>query len=491
MEVGMSVSRNRLLVAGAVAALCTALAVAPGQAAAPPSAAARDAAPATLGARLDALLADPKFAGAEVGLTVRNVDTGQTLYDHSGALRVLPASNAKLYTSSAAMDILGPGFRFTTKVLETRSAHGHVLTGDLFLKGYGDPMMMRADYNRLAARIAKSGVRTVRGSLVADDTYYDSVRLAPFWSWDDEPYYYSAQTSALNVSPDDIGDTGTVLANVTPGRSVGGTPQVSMIPANHYLHVHNTATTGAAGSDETIDVVREHGRNVLDVTGSIPLGADSYAAQPAVDEPTHLVAELFRTALARHGVQVQGGTAYRATPDDARLVTMHRSATLSALLIPFLKLSNNMMAEALTKAIGQAASGEGSWSAGAAAILADVATNGVDTSTLQLFDGSGLGRADYVTTDQTSALLAALRAKPWFQTWYDALPIAGEPDQLVGGTLRHRMAGTPQCPLPCTTSACRCGGSSNWSAPGRTVADPARDCLIIAESRPDPTKSRR
>jgi serine-type D-Ala-D-Ala carboxypeptidase/endopeptidase (penicillin-binding protein 4) len=160
-------------------------------------------------------------------------------------------------------------------VLETRSAHGHVLTGDLFLKGYGDPMMMRADYNRLAARIAKSGVRTVRGSLVADDTYYDSVRLAPFWSWDDEPYYYSAQTSALNVSPDDIGDTGTVLANVTPGRSVGGTPQVSMIPANHYLHVHNTATTGAAGSDETIDVVREHGRNVLDVTGSIPLGADS------------------------------------------------------------------------------------------------------------------------------------------------------------------------------------------------------------------------
>lgn len=472
----MSISRSRLVVAGAIAAVCAALVAAPGHAAVPkPTSGARTAAPAALGDDLDAILANPKFVGAEVGLTVRNADTGQTLYDHSGSLRVLPASNAKIYTSSAAMDVLGPDYRFATKVLETGAVHGRVLTGDVFLKGYGDPMMMAADYNRLAARLARTGIRTVRGSLVADDTYFDSVRLAPFWSWDDEPYYYSAQTSALNVSPDDIGDTGTVLVNVVPGKQVGSTPKLTMTPANHYLRIHNTATTGASGSGETIDVVREHGRNVLDVTGSIPLGAGAYASQPTVNEPTHLVAELFRRALARHGIRVEGRTAYRATPAAAHVVVTHRSATLSALLIPFLKLSNNMMAEALTKAMGQATSGEGTWAAGVAAILADVATNGVDTSTVRLFDGSGLGRADYVTTDQTTALLEALRDKPWFQTWYDALPIAGEPDQLVGGTLRHRMAGTPAA----DNLHGKTGSMTGVSALGGYITDAAGDHLVF------------
>jgi D-alanyl-D-alanine carboxypeptidase/D-alanyl-D-alanine-endopeptidase (penicillin-binding protein 4) len=92
--------------------------------------------------------------------------------------------------------------------------------------------------------------------------------------------------------------------------------------------------------------------------------------------------------------------------------------------------------------MGAAASGAGTWSAGCEAILQAVSADGVDTSTLQLFDGSGLGRADYVTSDQTTKLLDAVRSKPWFDTWYDSLPIAGNPDQLVGGTLRHRMAGT-------------------------------------------------
>jgi D-alanyl-D-alanine carboxypeptidase/D-alanyl-D-alanine-endopeptidase (penicillin-binding protein 4) len=437
----------------------------------------RSPAVVALGDQLAAILADPRLAGSEDGLTVVNGDTGATLYDANGSRRLLPASNAKLLTSTAAMDVLGPDFTFATEVLTSgRRTHG-TIQGNLYLKGFGDPMATAADYDRLAADVARSGIRTVRGNLVADDTYFDDVRLAPFWSWDDEPYYYDAQTSALNVSPDDIGDTGTVLVNVYPGARAGARPRIAMIPANSYLHVNVTATTGPAGSAETIDAVREHGRNVVDVTGSIPLGATAYAAQPTVDEPTGLVAQLFAHDLRAHGVHVEGRhTQYAATPDDAVAIATHRSAPLSQLLTPFLKLSNNMMAEALTKAMGAKVSGEGSWSAGTDAIVDDVATNGVDPKVIQLFDGSGLGRADYLTTDQLAALLTTVRSKPWFATWYAALPIAGNPDQLIGGTLRNRMRGTAAA----NNLHGKTGSMTGVSALSGYVTDAAGDHLVFS-----------
>ena len=395
-----------------------------------------------LSSELDSILGASVMSGTSYGLTVRDAATGRTLYDAQGAQRLIPASNAKLFTSTAALDTLGPDFRFRTTVAERGRRHGKVLDGNIYLKGYGDPMATASVYKKLAAQLAATGVRVVRGALVADDTYFDSARLAPFWSWDDEPYYYSAQTSALNVAPDRIGDTGTVLVDVFPADHVGGRPRVTMTPRNSYVHIRNDATTGAVDSARTIRGVREYGRNVVHLTGSIPLGASNYATQPTVNEPTRLVASLFRKYLGQHGITVRRPTRYRATPSTAQVVATHKSQPLSQILTPFLKLSNNMIAEALTKAMGAKTTGTGSWAAGTAAIMDAAAADGLDTSTLQLFDGSGLGRADYLTTDQITTLLEAVRDKPWFRTWYDALPIAGEPASLVGGTLRHRLAGT-------------------------------------------------
>jgi D-alanyl-D-alanine carboxypeptidase/D-alanyl-D-alanine-endopeptidase (penicillin-binding protein 4) len=430
----------------------------------------------TLSSQLETILSDPHESGAQYALTVRDVDTGTTLFDENGSTRLLPASNAKLYTSTAALDVLGPDYRFHTAVLRTGAVHGSVLRGDLYLKGYGDPMATAADYKALARKVAASGVRTVRGNLIADDTYFDDVRLAPFWSWDDEPYYYSAQTSALNISPDDIGDTGTVLIDVSPAKAEGKKPVVTMIPKNKYVRIKNTATTGASGSAQTIDATRPHGKNVVDITGSIPLGASAYASQPSVDQPTRLVADVFRRALARVGVRVTARTRYAAAPSTATDVVDRSSEPLSQILVPWLKLSNNMIAEAVTKALGAAASGTGTWSAGTDAILQAVAADGVDTATLQLFDGSGLGRADYVTSDQTVKLLESVRAKSWFGTWYDSLPIAGNPDQLVGGTLRHRMAGTAAA----NNLHGKTGSMTGVSALSGYVTDKAGDHLVFS-----------
>lgn len=392
-----------------------------------------------LGADLDAILANPGLAGADVGLVVRTLD-GETVYQHSSDRRRQPASNAKLATSAAALEVLGPDHRFATTVSSPARRHGHSLDGDLFLKGTGDPTMLAADYDALAKQVADSGVTSVRGRLVADDTWFDSTRLGLGWAWDDEPYYYNAQISALTAAPDGDFDAGSIIIRVEPGAN--GKAKVSTEPPTDYVKIRNTATTGAAGSDDTISVDRAHGSNLFTVTGSIPADGTADAEFMTVWEPTGYAAALFRDALAAHGVRVQGPTTRGATPAGAREYASRESMPLRELLVPFLKLSNNMHAEILTKTMGRATAGEGTWDAGEDAVAAVLPTLGV-TGKLSLVDGSGLSRMDQIAPDQLAALLGGAAARPWFGDWYAALPIAGKADRLVGGTLRNRMRGTP------------------------------------------------
>jgi serine-type D-Ala-D-Ala carboxypeptidase/endopeptidase (penicillin-binding protein 4) len=113
------------------------------------------------------------------------------------------------------------------------------------------------------------------------------------------------------------------------------------------------------------------------------------------------------------------------------------------LLVPFLKLSNNSHAEALVKSMGRVVRGDGSWDAGLAVLTEKLKGLGVDPGVSRMVDGSGLSTMDAVTPAQLTALLDNIQQRPWFPAWYDALPIAGAPDRLVGGTLRGRMSGTP------------------------------------------------
>ncbi|SCL34783.1 D-alanyl-D-alanine carboxypeptidase / D-alanyl-D-alanine-endopeptidase (penicillin-binding protein 4) [Micromonospora pallida] len=435
--------RRRYPRALALAALATAVAAATTSAAPTAIAEAPSAAETRLSATIDAILADARLDGAQAGVVVADATTGDTLYQRNGDRRLIPASNTKLLTSAAAMELLGPGHRFTTDVLRTGAKQGTVLTGDLHLRGGGDPTMLAADYDALAARVATAGIRVVTGDLIADDTRYDATRLGPDWAWDDEPYYYAAQISALTVAPDTDYDAGTVIVGAAPGATAGARPEISFTPSTGYLRVDNRATTVATGST-SISFEREHATNTIVVTGQIALGAARTSDWVSVWEPTGYAADVFRTALSRHGVRVLGETVPgRATPPSAVGVTSHDSMPLSELMVPFMKLSNNGHAEVLTKEIGRVLSGSGTWSAGLAKIRQYVATAGMDTGTLNQRDGSGLSRRNMIPADEFVDLLVAVRGEPWFDAWYAALPVAGNAERFVGGTLRSRMRGTP------------------------------------------------
>jgi serine-type D-Ala-D-Ala carboxypeptidase/endopeptidase (penicillin-binding protein 4) len=115
---------------------------------------------------------------------------------------------------------------------------------------------------------------------------------------------------------------------------------------------------------------------------------------------------------------------------------------LEDLFIPFMKLSNNGHAEALIKTMGREVRGEGSWSAGLNVAEDYLAGHGIDTNRLRLADGSGLSRFNLIAPQEISDLLIAVQDEPWFDTWHNALPIAGIGERMVGGTLRNRMRDT-------------------------------------------------
>ncbi|MBO0513011.1 D-alanyl-D-alanine carboxypeptidase/D-alanyl-D-alanine endopeptidase [Streptomyces beijiangensis] len=393
---------------------------------------------------LDRLISDTRLDGSQVGVVVSDAKTGQTLYQRDGSKRLVPASSTKLLTATAAMQLLGPDYRFSTDVLADGTRHGAVLKGDLYLRGTGDPTMLGKDYDTLAAQVAAAGIHRVTGKLIADDTRFDSNRLGASWAADDESAYYSSQISPLTVAPDTDYDAGTVLVKVAPGAAPGDVPVVGLTPANDYVHIENRATTVAAGQSNTLSVEREHGSNTIVVTGSVPVGSAAASSWISVWEPTGYATNVFAHALADHGVKVVGSVRLgKATPKQAKAVAAHPSMPLKDLLTPFLKLSNNNHAEVLVKTVGYEVKGSGTWSAGLSAISDYLRTLGVDPAALRQVDGSGLSRMDVVSPAQFTQLLVAVRHKPWFQDWYDALPIACVADRMTGGTLRSRMCGTP------------------------------------------------
>jgi D-alanyl-D-alanine carboxypeptidase/D-alanyl-D-alanine-endopeptidase (penicillin-binding protein 4) len=396
--------------------------------------------PDALRVDLDDILADPRLNGSHAGVVVRDPATDEVLYSRRAADRATPASNAKLLTSAAALEALGPDYRFRTDVVTDARQQGPMLLGDLYLRGTGDPTLLAADYDRLAEQVAASGIRVVSGRLLADDTWYDDVPLGTGWSWDDEPYYYAAPVSALTVAPNTDFDAGNAIVRVSP-TAEGQPGAVQLEPATGVVRIDNRTTTSAAGGEPDVTVERDHGGSRVVVSGTVPAGAQPFEDFTTVPDASAYAADVFARALAAHGVTIQG-TGEGAAPADARELAERKSIPLRELLVPFMKLSNNGHAETLVKAMGRASRGDGSWSAGLDVLTEKLSGLGLDPQVLRMVDGSGLSTMDNVTPEQLTVLLDNARQRPWFRTWYDSLPVAGVADRMVGGTLRNRMAGT-------------------------------------------------
>lgn len=385
---------------------------------------------------------EPNLSGAIAGISVRSAETGQILYDHFGDYRLRPASNLKLITASTALSVLGERYTFTTEVLTNGRRENNKLNGNLFLKGKGDPTLLHKDFNQIASELRQHGITIVQGDLLGDDTWYDNVRYSVDLPWSDEQTYYGAPISALTAAPTTDYDAGTVLLQVKPGKEIGGHAVVKMTPKTNPLKIKNQTKVISDDGTSKVTIERAHRSNKVEISGMIPQNSKPIKEWISVENPTLYAVQLFRQSLKEQGIELKGKAKTGITPMSAQILISHKSMTLSELLIPFLKSSNNGHAEVLVKEMGKFVWGEGSWEKGLKVVREEVGKLGVEPDQIVLRDGSGVSHVNLVTANQLSQLLFAAQKETWFPSFYQSLPVAGEPSKMVGGTLRKRLKET-------------------------------------------------
>lgn len=396
----------------------------------------------TMEVRIGEVLKDQRLQGAIAGISVRAADTGEVIFDHFGDIRLRPASNMKLLTSAAALSVLGENYRLKTEVLTEGMVVGNILQGNVYLKGKGDPTLLKQDFDTFAKEIKKNGISMIQGDIVGDDSWYDSIRYSEDLPWSDETEYYGAQVSALTASPNEDFDAGTVIVNIKPGKKIGDFAQVSLHPKTDYVTLVNRIRTNnepVSEEDESYKVYREHGTNTIVLEGTVSMSIIRERKWVPVWEPSLFALDLFRQSLLKQGIVHVGKIRMGFTPPTANVLYTHESMPLSELLNPFMKLSNNGHGEILVKEMGKRIKGEGSWEMGLDVMKSELSHLGMDVETMVIRDGSGISHVNLIPANEISRLLFKIQSKPWFPVFLNSLPVGGVSDRKIGGTLRNRM----------------------------------------------------
>ncbi|WP_445506126.1 D-alanyl-D-alanine carboxypeptidase/D-alanyl-D-alanine endopeptidase [Niallia sp. 03190] len=385
------------------------------------------------------LTSEPDLKGSLTGISIRDLASGEIVYEHLGNTRLAPASNMKLLTAATALAILGENYRFKTEVYTDGIVKNGVLHGDLYLKGKGDTTLGADELDNLAKTLKNKGIKQVTGNLIADSSWYDSTPLSIDLAWSDESTYYGAKISALTAAPNKEYDAGTVILEVTPAKKAGQHAQIEVKPKTNEVSIINKTITTEKKEKQELHFNREHGKSNIEITGTIPMDAPLEKEWISVWNPSTYAADLFLQSLEKNGIRFKGKTKEGTTPDLSSLIASHSSIPLSELLIPFMKLSNNTIAETLLKEMGKVETGEGSFEKGLEVMKKELVHFGLNPDNMLLRDASGISPIDLLTANDLSMLLFTVQKQPWFPVYLNSLPVSGNKERMVGGSLRNRL----------------------------------------------------
>jgi len=408
-----------------------------------------------LRADLTRLIQQTGWRNAQWSVMVVSLDRGDTLFAHEPDLALAPASNMKLFTTAAALYYLGPQFRYATYLMTDGAIEAGVLTGDLIVYGTGDPTLTdrffgtrTAAWEALADTLAARGVTRILGDVVGDASYFTGSPIGTGWQESYMNASYAAQASALSVN-DNI-----ATLRILPGAQVGWRPRVELLPGGDGIAIVNQATTRSGQT--RIDVGRLAYSGPIVVRGQIAPGHQGVWRAVPVADPARYAAAVFRQALQRRGIEVEGGIRSVGDPESSpltgrsvfapafddrpplRVLAVHRSPPLQQVLELINQRSHNLSAEQVLRTIGRIAVGDGSVEAGAYAVRYMIQRETRSDSTeIWIDDGSGLSALNRVSARTLIHLLAYMRESPMWESFWNTLPEAGRSDGL------RRMGGTP------------------------------------------------
>ena len=336
-----------------------------------------------------------------------------------------PASVMKLVTTYAALELLGPAYRWKTEAY---------LDGqDLFLRGYGDPNLNYESFWLLLRHLRERGLRELHGDVVLDRSYFGAAQYSPF---DSELFRPD------NVTPDALlVNFKSLRFTFLPEGEKG--VRVFAEPALPGLEIVNQLKLGDGGCPDGNRAFRDLIQASFQsrpprasFIGTYPLSCGERDLNIALHDPQDYLAGMIRQLWGEMGGTWSGHVRDGVVPPSARLLYVHESEPLGDIVRDINKFSNNVMARQLFLTVGAELGGPPARAEEAARAIKEWVAKKFAAPELVLENGSGLSRSERITAQHLAALLAAAWRSPVMPEFVSSLPVVA-----ADGTMKKRLRG--------------------------------------------------
>jgi len=385
--------------------------------------------PGPAGAQLPQEVADGlRSAGiplSNVGVVVQEVGASRPWLIMNSHQPLNPASTMKLVTTYAALELLGPAYRWKTEAY---------LDGDnLVLKGYGDPKLNYESFWILLRNLRGRGLREIRGDVILDRSHFAPVRDVPF---DGEVYRpYNVLPDALLVNFKSLRFS--FLPDGDKVRLFVEPPLAGLEVLNSLKLADGPCPEGRAFRDLVGAVFESKPKPRASFTGVYPLQCGEKDFNVALYAPEEYAAGMIRQLWAEMGGTWRGNAREGVVPAGARLIYTHESETLGETVRDINKFSNNVMARQLFLTLAAELVGTPALPESATrAIQQWLTLKNIRAPELVLENGSGLSRNERISAGNMAALLQAAWKSPVMPEFVSSLPVVA-----ADGTMKKRMRG--------------------------------------------------
>lgn len=377
-------------------------------------------------ARLRPLLDAPALRGAKTSFLVTRLDSERPLIGLAEDMALHPASNTKLVTTAAALDVLGPHHVFRSELITARFKHG--VAQGIYLVGGGNPRLVSESVWKLVDDAKRFGLKKIEGDLVVDNTRFTSRTMAPGYNDKKQDAAYRAAVGATSVN------FNAVLIDVAPGP-VGKKAKVTLRPGGGYVHlVNKTRMIRKGRSGVRVSAVAYKGRTRITVSGKMKVTDGHIVTRRRIDNPALFAGYALKRALRDAGIKFKGRVLIGKLPRKPKRLSHVDSPALARMIHDVNKHSNNFMAEMLLLNMAHEKTGTGDWRGGQKVVRRFLKRAGVHGA-YTYENGSGLfGKTRFSAQQLVTVLRFMANRRPALPEYRASLPIAG-----ADGTLKRRM----------------------------------------------------
>ena len=362
------------------------------------------------------VLAESSIKKDTISISIKDTETGKTVYELNEHRLVSPASTQKIVTLAASLWTLGPDYNFATDLYKDTN-------NNLYLKLGADPYLREKDLKKLMDDAKNKKILTPK-NIYIDDYIVDGVTWGEGWQWDDDLNYLMPKFGAYNLD-------GNLLYIIVAPTEDGS-------PANVYPKFFYPVTfmnLAVTDSKQENGVAFERNNSIspdiLTVRGHVSEIKPYPIPVPNIKRYFRLRLE---DAISNAKIEYYGTISQKKLPSENIYIVSSVKHPIKLAVADILKNSNNMAAESVFKiAGGKYVKNTGSVEAAVKMFEAFCKKLDVKADNIKIVDGSGVSKNNLMSADFMTDFLVALSKVPGFEIYKNVLPTSGE------GTLENRM----------------------------------------------------